>query len=94
MGTGKRIAQCEGRRPTSRSPAETIQSLASDLAALTARVAKREGQIVAADLVGTYALHDGHTRCSARGREQHGFREELPHQLRATHAQSGANHRA
>src|SRR5437588_12907732 len=35
----------------------TIQSLASDLAALTERVAKLEGQIVAADLVGTYALN-------------------------------------
>jgi hypothetical protein len=34
----------------------TIDSLASDLAALTARVAKLEGQIAAADLVGTYAL--------------------------------------
>src|ERR1700731_3125903 len=34
----------------------TVQSLASDLAALTARVAKLEGQIVAADLVGPYAL--------------------------------------
>jgi hypothetical protein len=38
------------------NPAATIESLASDLAALTARVAKLEGQIVAADLVGTYAL--------------------------------------
>jgi len=38
------------------NPAPTIESLASDLAALTARVAKLEGQIVAADLVGTYAL--------------------------------------
>jgi hypothetical protein len=35
----------------------TVDSLASDLAALTARVAKLEGQIVAADLVGTYAIH-------------------------------------
>src|SRR2546423_11112564 len=35
----------------------TVQSLASDLAALTERVAKLEGQIVAADLVGTYALN-------------------------------------
>ena len=34
----------------------TIESLASDLAALTTRIAKLEGQIVAADLVGTYAL--------------------------------------
>ena len=34
----------------------TVESLASDLAALTARVAKLEGQIVAADLVGTYAV--------------------------------------
>ena len=34
-----------------------VQSLASDLAALTKRVAKLEGQIVAADLVGTYSLH-------------------------------------
>jgi hypothetical protein len=39
------------------NPGATIESLASDLAALTARVAKLEGQIVAADLVGTYALH-------------------------------------
>ena len=36
---------------------QTIESLASDLAALKARVAKLEGQIVAADLVGTYALY-------------------------------------
>jgi hypothetical protein len=35
----------------------TVDSLASDLAALTARVTKLEGQIVAADLVGTYAIH-------------------------------------
>jgi hypothetical protein len=35
----------------------TVDSLASDLAALTARVAKLEGQIVAADLVGTYAIN-------------------------------------
>ncbi len=35
----------------------TIQSLAKDLAALTERVAKLEGQITAADLAGTYALH-------------------------------------
>src|SRR3954471_16058704 len=34
----------------------TVQSLASDLAALTARLAKLEGQIVAADLVGSYTL--------------------------------------
>ena len=38
------------------NPGATIESLASDLAAVTARVAKLEGQIVAADLVGTYAL--------------------------------------
>src|SRR2546423_13776396 len=35
----------------------TVQSLASDLAALADRVAKLEGKIVAADLVGTYALN-------------------------------------
>lgn len=35
----------------------TVDSLASDLAALTARVAKLEGQIAAADLAGTYAIH-------------------------------------
>jgi|GEM_PF-3379151 len=34
-----------------------IQALSSELEALTARVAKLEGQITAADLVGTYALH-------------------------------------
>ena len=34
----------------------TVDSLASDLAALSARVAKLEGQITATDLVGTYAL--------------------------------------
>jgi hypothetical protein len=34
-----------------------IQALTSELAALTARVAILEGQITAADLVGTYALH-------------------------------------
>jgi hypothetical protein len=39
------------------NPGATVESLASDLAALTARVAKLEGQIVAADLVGTYAVH-------------------------------------
>src|SRR5712692_5441305 len=39
------------------NPGATIESLASDLAALTARVAKLEGQIVATDLVGTYGLH-------------------------------------
>jgi len=33
-----------------------VQTLASDLAALTARVAKLEGNIVAADLAGTYSL--------------------------------------
>jgi hypothetical protein len=38
------------------NPGATIDSVASDLAALAARVAKLEGQIVAADLVGTYAL--------------------------------------
>jgi hypothetical protein len=38
------------------NPGATVESLANDLAALTARVAKLEGQIVAADLVGTYAL--------------------------------------
>ena len=38
------------------NPGATIESLASDLAALAARVAKLEGQIVATDLVGTYAL--------------------------------------
>ncbi len=35
----------------------TVDSLASDLAALKARVAKLEGQIMAADLAGTYALN-------------------------------------
>src|SRR6267154_346745 len=35
----------------------TVQSLASDLAALADRVATLEGKIVAADLVGTYALN-------------------------------------
>ena len=34
-----------------------VQSLASDLAALTACVAKLEGQMAAADLVGNYAFH-------------------------------------
>jgi len=43
----------------------TIQSLASDLAALTARVAKLEGQIVAADLVGAYAVHGIQNELSA-----------------------------
>ena len=38
------------------NPGATIESLTSDLAALAARVAKLEGQIVATDLVGTYAL--------------------------------------
>jgi len=42
--------------PTQAQTPPTIQSLASDLAALTQRVAKLEGQIVAADLVGTYAF--------------------------------------
>jgi hypothetical protein len=45
----------------------TLQSLASDLAALTARVAKLEGQIVAADLVGTYAIHGIQNEMSAPG---------------------------
>jgi hypothetical protein len=39
------------------NPGATVDSLAGDLAALTARVSKLEGQIVAADLVGTYAIH-------------------------------------
>ena len=39
------------------SSSATIDSLASDLAALTARVAKLQGQITAADLAGTYALN-------------------------------------
>src|SRR5262245_24139216 len=39
------------------SSSATIDSLASDLAALTARVAKLEGQITVADLAGTYALN-------------------------------------
>jgi hypothetical protein len=43
----------------------TIQSLASDLAALTARVAKLEGQIVAADLVGVYSVHGIQNELSA-----------------------------
>ena len=38
------------------NPSPTVDSLASDLAALAARVAKLEGQITAADLAGTYAL--------------------------------------
>jgi hypothetical protein len=42
-----------------------IQSLANDLAALTARVAKLEGDIVAADLAGTYALLGINTSISA-----------------------------
>ena len=45
----------------------TVESLASDLAALTARVAKLEGQIVAADLVGTYAIHGIQNELSASG---------------------------
>ena len=43
----------------------TIESLASDLAALTARVAKLEGQIVAADLVGVYSVHGIQNELSA-----------------------------
>jgi hypothetical protein len=39
------------------NPGPTVDSLSSDLAALTARVAKLEGQIAPADLVGTYALN-------------------------------------
>src|SRR5262249_10005552 len=39
------------------SSGATVDSLASDLAALTARVAKLEGQITADDLAGTYALN-------------------------------------
>ena len=45
----------------------TVESLASDLAALTARVAKLEGQIVAADLVGAYAIHGIQNELSASG---------------------------
>jgi hypothetical protein len=49
------------------SSGATIDSLASDLAALTARVAKLEGQIVAADLVGTYAIHGIQVELSGSG---------------------------
>ncbi len=42
--------------PGSIPGAGAIQTLAGDLAALTARVSKLEGNIVAADLVGTYTL--------------------------------------
>ena len=49
------------------TPAPTIESLASGLAALTARVAKLEGQIVAADLVGTYAIHGIQVELSGSG---------------------------
>ena len=45
----------------------TVESLASDLAALTARVAKLEGQIVAADLVGTYSIHGIQNELSVSG---------------------------
>jgi hypothetical protein len=46
------------------NPGATVESLASDL---TARVAKLEGQIVAADLVGTYALHGIQVELSGSG---------------------------
>ncbi len=52
------VAQAQG--PGGGPPpgaSRSILSLASDLAALTARVAKLEGQIAAADLVGAYAIH-------------------------------------
>ena len=56
--------QAQGRPGGPPNP-PNIQSLASDLAALTARVAKLEGQIVADDLVGTYALHGFQTELRA-----------------------------
>jgi len=46
---------------------ENIQSLADKLAALATRVAKLEGEIVAADLVGTYALHGFQSELRAAG---------------------------
>src|SRR5262245_36092357 len=42
--------------PSGVGPGGVIASLANDLAALTARVAKLEGNIVASDLAGTYAF--------------------------------------
>jgi hypothetical protein len=51
---GAAIAQTPGGPPP--GAGQTIQSLARELAALTARVARLEGQIVAADLAGAYAL--------------------------------------
>jgi hypothetical protein len=44
-----------------------VQALSDQLAALTARVAKLEGQITAADLVGTYAVHGFQTELRAAG---------------------------
>src|SRR5437870_1604006 len=49
-------AACATVSAQGQNPSPTVDSLASDLAALTARVAKLEGQIQAADLVGTYVL--------------------------------------
>jgi hypothetical protein len=49
----------------------TIQQLTSDVAALTARIAKLEGNIVAADLVGTYSL-------TVLDTTMHGFRAGPP----------------
>jgi hypothetical protein len=60
--TQKRLATlciavaCATVSAQAQNPSPTVDSLASDLAALTARVAKLEGQIQAADLVGMYVL--------------------------------------
>jgi hypothetical protein len=61
--------------PTDVGAGGVIQSLANDLAALTARVAKLEGNIVASDLAGTYSLVGLDTVMT-------GFRPGRPHTLR------------
>src|ERR1035438_5396232 len=51
------MAACGAVSAQAQSSGATLDSLASDLAALTARAAKLEGEIATADLAGTYALH-------------------------------------
>jgi len=59
-------AQAQGQgQGNGNGNAVTLPSLSAELAALTARVAKLEGQITAADLVGTYAVHGFQNEMSA-----------------------------
>ena len=49
--------QAQGPRGGKPATGNPIQALTDQLAALTARVAKLEGQITSSDLAGTYAIH-------------------------------------